>query len=201
MAKNKKSVLLYCDIIHTVEPLTNEEAGKLFKHYLRYINDQNPESPDRLTALLFEPIKQNLKRDLKKWEGKCESNSLNARARWEKQNNANACERMQSDAKHADKDTVTDKDINIGFETFWDLYGKKVGDKLKCKKKWDSLKNEERETAIKTIPDFIRQFSDKQYQPFPETSLNQKRWNDEIKQPTKPDHTKQAIYTYTDGLL
>jgi hypothetical protein len=67
MAENKKSVLLYCDIIHTVMALEDDEAGRLFKHYLQYINDLNPES-DRLTELLFEPIKQNLKRDLKKWE-------------------------------------------------------------------------------------------------------------------------------------
>jgi Family of unknown function (DUF6291) len=68
MAENKKSVLLYCDIIHTIECLSDEEAGNLFKHYLRYINDLNPCAETRLTALLFEPIKQNLKRDLKKWE-------------------------------------------------------------------------------------------------------------------------------------
>ncbi len=68
MAENKKSVLLYCDLIHTVEELTDEEAGKLFKHYLRYINDKNPTAPDKLTQVVFEPIKQNLKRDLKKWE-------------------------------------------------------------------------------------------------------------------------------------
>lgn len=68
MAENKKSVLLYCDIIHTVEELSDTQAGKLFKHYLRYINDMNPDAPDKLTKVLFEPIKQNLKRDLKKWE-------------------------------------------------------------------------------------------------------------------------------------
>ena len=66
MAENKKSVLLYCDIIHTVEGLTDKEAGKLFKHYLRYINDLNPVVPDKVTQLVFEPIKQALKRDLKK---------------------------------------------------------------------------------------------------------------------------------------
>ena len=70
MAENKKSVLLYCDIIHTVSELTNEEAGILFKHYLSYINDLNPIAPDKLTQIVFEPIKQNLKRDLKKWEAK-----------------------------------------------------------------------------------------------------------------------------------
>lgn len=70
MAENKKSVLLYCDLIHTVNALTDDEAGKLFKHYLAYINDLNPEPPDRLTQITFEPIKQTLKRDLLKWEEK-----------------------------------------------------------------------------------------------------------------------------------
>ena len=74
MAKDKKSVLLYCDIIHTVMALEDDEAGRLFKHYLKYINDLNPES-DRLTELLFEPIKQNLKRDLKKWEAELQQRS------------------------------------------------------------------------------------------------------------------------------
>lgn len=106
MADNKKSVLLYCDIIHTVKPLSDEEAGKLFKHYLMYINDENPEPCDRLTCLLFEPIKQNLKRDLKKWEAKSLKNKENAKIRW----NANAYERTNPDANHADNVTVKDKD-------------------------------------------------------------------------------------------
>ena len=75
MAENKKAVLLYCDIIHTVEELSDEEAGRLFKHYLRYINDKNPVAPDKLTRLMFEPIKQHLKRDLQKWEEKREARS------------------------------------------------------------------------------------------------------------------------------
>lgn len=75
MAKNKKSVLLYCDILHTVEQLDNETAGELFKHYLRYINDLNPISENIIVNIAFEPIKQNLKRDLKKWETTIETKS------------------------------------------------------------------------------------------------------------------------------
>ncbi len=77
MAENKKSVLLYCDIIHTVNKLTDGQAGILFKHYLNYINDLNPTPPDQLTEIVFEPIKQNLKRDLKKWEKFIEKQSVN----------------------------------------------------------------------------------------------------------------------------
>ena len=67
MADNKKSFLLYCDLIHTVEKLSDDQAGKLFKHVLEYVNDLNPETEDLLTQVCFEPIKQSLKRDLKKW--------------------------------------------------------------------------------------------------------------------------------------
>jgi len=105
MAKDKKSVLLYCDLIHTVNPLTDEEAGRLFKHYLAYINDLNPEPIDRLTGLIFEPIKQNLKRDLKKWEDTAQKNKDNALIRWNK-NNATACDRIKTDANDAVTDTV-----------------------------------------------------------------------------------------------
>lgn len=110
MAENKKSVLLYCDIIHTVEELDDVDAGLLFKHYLRYINDQNPEPPSKLIKIVFEPIKQNLKRDLKKWEEKSLKNSESARIRWDK-NNANASERTERNANYADKDKVKDKVI------------------------------------------------------------------------------------------
>lgn len=68
MAENKKAVILYADWLHTFEELTDEEAGKLIKHFFRYVNDKNPEAPDRVTKLLFQPIKAQLKRDLEKWE-------------------------------------------------------------------------------------------------------------------------------------
>lgn len=67
MAKDKKTIVIYSDWIATFEQLTDEEAGKLIKHLLRYVNDQNP-TADRMTELLFSHIKQQLKRDLSKWE-------------------------------------------------------------------------------------------------------------------------------------
>jgi len=126
MAENKKSVLLYCDLIHTVGPLTDEEAGRLFKHYLAYINDLSPEPIDRLTGLLFEPIKQNLKRDLLKWKEKSERNSNIAKAGWEKRKDANACERMGMNAKNADIVTDTVNDIVIVKDKVIDIEERKL---------------------------------------------------------------------------
>lgn len=68
MAENKKSFLLYCDLKPTIDKLTDEEAGKLFKHVLAYVNDCQPMLEDRFLEICFEPIRQSLKRDLKKYE-------------------------------------------------------------------------------------------------------------------------------------
>ena len=109
MANDKKSFLLYCDIIHTIEKLSDEQAGRLFKHILMYVNDRNPVLDDIITQIAFEPIRQNLKRDLKKYEGIREKNRENAKKRW----NATASDRMRMDAKNADNDNDNDNDINI----------------------------------------------------------------------------------------
>lgn len=68
MAEGKKSIIVYADWLTTFESLEEDEAGRLIVHFLRYVNDKNPEPPDRLTQLLFEPIKSQLKRDLVKWD-------------------------------------------------------------------------------------------------------------------------------------
>ena len=115
MAKEKNGFVLYCDVIHTAEKLTDEQAGKLFKHILRYVNDENPEC-DFVTEIAFEPIKQTLKRDLVKYENKRLQNKENALKRW----NANASERIQTDAKDAVRvrDSVRVRDIDINNTKF-----------------------------------------------------------------------------------
>jgi hypothetical protein len=107
MAKDKKSFLLYCDIIHTVEQLTDEQAGSLFKHILQYVNDKEPCSESIITKIAFEPIKQSLKRDLDRYDSICKRNSDNAKKRWD----ATASDRIPNDTKNADSDRDSDKDI------------------------------------------------------------------------------------------
>jgi hypothetical protein len=77
MAENKRSFLLYTDVHFTVKKLSDEQAGKLFKHILSYVNDENPTINDVILDLVFEPIKQALKRDLKRYEAICQRNKDN----------------------------------------------------------------------------------------------------------------------------
>ena len=79
MAEEKKSFLLYVDLIHTIRKLPDDKAGILFKHILSYVNDEDPITDDFVVDLTFEPIKQQLKRDLQKWDKHKADKSLNGR--------------------------------------------------------------------------------------------------------------------------
>ena len=68
MAKDKKGFILYADLIKVVSKLPNETAGKLFKIILSYVNDLEVSIDDLLLEIAFEPIKNQLKRDLVKFE-------------------------------------------------------------------------------------------------------------------------------------
>ncbi len=115
--EGKKSVVLYVDVISTFEGLDDAEAGRLIKHFLRYVNDLNPEPPDKLTQIAFEPIKQQLKRDLIKWNSIIDNRSksgkkgglasVEARRSKVKQNQASASDDKQSQANQAVIDNVT----------------------------------------------------------------------------------------------
>lgn len=127
MAENKKSFVLYCDLIHTVSKMPSDKAGDLFKHILLYVNDKNPVTDDLIVQLTFEPVKQQLKRDLLKYEGvkEIKSNSGRiggiksgeARRKQTEANEAYASNSKQNEANEAvtvnvnDNVTVNDNEI------------------------------------------------------------------------------------------
>jgi len=78
MAQDKKSIIVYADWQEQFDSLTDEEAGKLIKHFFAYVNDENPTS-DRLTELMFIPLKKALKRDLRKYESYIDKQKSNGK--------------------------------------------------------------------------------------------------------------------------
>ena len=77
MAEGKNKVIWYTNWSKNILKLSDEEAGKLIKHFSAYVLDLDPEATDRLTELLFDPIEDTLKRDLKSWESKQATNRAN----------------------------------------------------------------------------------------------------------------------------
>ena len=87
------------------------------------------------------------------------------------------------------------KEINISFDIFWDLYDKKVGDKDKLKKKWESLQDSDRKSIIDYLPKYKTIQPDKKFRKDPQTFFNNSSWNDEL---VGLDLPKHQIYKNND---
>ena len=107
---------------------------------------------------------------------------------------------MENENENENIDDNEDKNY-IEFDIFWNLYDKKIGDKKRCIKKWNKLSEPVQLKIIESLPGWLKQFSEKQFQPYPETYLNQERWNDEvvINKP-KSDHPDYYAQSYEKTL-
>ncbi len=114
MAENKKSFILYTDLIHTVRKLPKGKQADLFMAILEYVNDENPVVNDVLVGVAFEPIKHQLKRDLIRYENfkkkQAENGKMGGRPKKEEtQINPNNPSLLEETQKSLN-DTVTDTD-------------------------------------------------------------------------------------------
>lgn len=116
MAQDKKGFILYADLIHTLEKLPNDLAGELFKHILRYVNDQEPKTENFTVDLVFEQIKQQLKRDLKKYETRAERSRLNG-LKGGRPKNPKEPRKPSGLKNNPDEPRKPDKEKGIGIDT------------------------------------------------------------------------------------
>lgn len=73
---------------------------------------------------------------------------------------------------------VKEIELDLSFQTFWDLYANKVGNKEKAVKTWEKMPETEKAKALKWLPTYETQIAiSKVAKMYPETFLNQKRWN------------------------
>ena len=149
MAKDKKSFILYVDQKDLFNKLPDDIAGKLIKHIYAYVNDEDPKAEELIIEIAFEPIKQQLKRDLKLFEDvkvkRSEAGKVGASKRWnEMTNDAIECEPIANDGKRIKSmakiavnvnDNVNDINSNIkdrkqkfasSLVPFVELYGKEL---------------------------------------------------------------------------
>jgi Family of unknown function (DUF6291) len=191
--KGKKSFIAYSDWQGMFKVLPDDVAGKLIKHIFSYVNDENPSTEDYVINALFEQIKSTLKRDLTKWESQSKQRVKAGKrsAEVRKRNSTSVDERSVSSTDSVSvsvsvNDTVIEEkeSTRIPFDTFWDLYDKKI-DPSKCRPKWEKLTDAEQSAAMKFIPAYKDAEPDKKFRKNPQGFLTAKRWESEII-PAKP---------------
>ncbi len=207
--KEKKSFVLYSDLIHTTQLLSNEDTGKVFKWVLDYVNDNDPKPLEGLLSAVCEPIKQQLKRDLIKYEKKREQYSVAGKLsaesrRLKKEKEINERQRTLTNVKERStkstvsvnvsvNDNVNDNNIKKErFNSFWKIYPKKRS-KKKALESWMKLTDEQINKIALTIKSYAKECKGKEerFIMHPTTYLNGERWEDEI--PTEKDLSTETM--------
>lgn len=96
------SFIIYTSYLKIFEQLTDAQLGQLTRHMLYFAKTgEEPNIEDPIVKLSFAFIKDDMERNKRKYEEKCERLRANARKRWDnkKQLDAEAGEGMQ---KHTD---------------------------------------------------------------------------------------------------
>lgn len=84
------------------------------------------------------------------------------------------------------------------FDTFWNLYDKKIG-RDKCFNKFLTLSESEIQSILKAVPNYVKLTPDEKYRKNPQTYLNGKHWEDEIedqKQSFNPSNERDSNLVY-----
>jgi hypothetical protein len=155
MAENKKSFILYSDLLHTIDLMPDENAGKLFKHILKYVNDLNPEADDLITKLSFEPIKQQLKRDLCKWEDKSVNRSESGRLGGLKSGEARRSKMKQNEANALNSKQNEHVSVNVNVNDNVILEPKVLSDFEKTFEDFRSMRNKIRKPMTSKAEELV----------------------------------------------
>jgi len=153
----KKVFQLYHDMAGVVGVMTDEQAGKLLKAILTYVNGSDPEFDDPVAMVAFQPIRMQLERDHQSYVNIVTRNRENGRkgGRPKKtQENPVGYLGNPNKPKKADTDTDKDKDKDTketplnplkgkqcadGFDTFWTLCKRKL-DKARALKAYTKIR-------------------------------------------------------------
>ena len=118
--------------------------------------------------------------------------SQSANLRWQKRKqDANALPPQSDSNAIKEKKGKEIKEKELLFETFWNLYDKKV-ERKNCLNKFVKLDLKVIEKIINVVPFYVKSTPDLKYRKNPETWINGECWNDEIKDSTT-EQTKERF--------
>jgi hypothetical protein len=118
MADGKNTIVFYRDWKEIFESLSDKDCAELIRHIFRYVNDEEPETKNKIVEAVFIPIKNTLKRDLKKWESirkkRSDAGKASAEKRQQVSTSVESVEQTSTNPTVSDNVivSVSDNDIN-----------------------------------------------------------------------------------------
>ena len=148
----KKNFLLENEQKDTVDTLTDEEAGKLFKGIYNYVNTGESGLKGTLKAV-FISFKQVIDKNEKKYKEICERNKENVKKRWSKEKNTTVYDRIPNDTDNNHISYITNH-ISL-IKDIINYLNNKTNSKYKYNTKSTQTKINARLNEGYTLDDFI----------------------------------------------
>lgn len=189
----------YHSFLKAMEPLNPAERGRLFTALLTF--SMTGEAPELTGSerFVFPYLADQISRDARNYESKCEKNRENIGKRWDTNvyeripNDTNVYERIRTDTNYTKTKTKTRTKTKTktnsysfvqNFEKFWNAYPRRQA-KKDAEKAWMKLEPDEELTSriisavnsTKDSPEWKKEGG--KFIPLPSTYLNGRRWEDE----------------------
>ena len=121
MAKEQKGFVVYGDIEESLDELSDEQVAKLFRGMVNYFNTGKDPKFSGVLKLAFIPIRQQMDRDVDKYEKKCQKNKESIQAYWDKvkseKENTNEYERILPNTNATNTKTKTNTNTKTEADT------------------------------------------------------------------------------------
>lgn len=121
MSKEQKGFVVYGDIEESLDELSDDQVAKLFRGMVNYFNTGKEPKFSGLLKLAFIPIRQQMDRDVDKYEKKCQKNKENIQAYWDKvkseKSDTNVYECIQPNTFATNTNTKTNADTKTEADT------------------------------------------------------------------------------------
>ncbi|MEN9389659.1 MAG: hypothetical protein RLY61_743, partial [Candidatus Parcubacteria bacterium] len=95
---------------------------------------------------------------------------------------------------------VIQEENKIPFDTFWNLYEKKVG-RPRSESLWKRIKTKDQEKILEYIPAYKKSKPEKKFRKDPERFLRDKVWEDEIIVNETPPQEQGMTYKTVDEIM
>lgn len=206
--EKNQAFMLFTDQKLSVDYLTDEQAGQIFKAIYTYATDGTmPKFDESLLMSIFMLIKTQIDRSQTAYEKRCRANRANSLKR--RNAKASSSQPMASDGNpstsiatdgnpsHAmeDKnnpypnnnpnpddvsnDNIIVEDDDDSFERVWNLYSKPVGSKETLREMWNALSNEDKSSAMAYIPYYVKSRPNPKYRRNLDNFLTMRVWETE----------------------
>ena len=106
MGKDQKGFIVYGDIKAVIDELPDSQVSQLFRGMVDYFVEGKDPDFDGVLKFVFIPIKQQMDRDIEKYETKCQKNRENIKSYWNKvKNDTNEYDRIRTNTNATNTNT------------------------------------------------------------------------------------------------